>query len=202
MRLRLAVLEDGHAMPKRLLIRAAQRLGGVRFDDVLRTALYRPSFFGRSWLRFAPSLLRGPSDWSPGERELLAAFVSRRNECPYCVGVHTATAALGLARDVDVALLDGWRDAHLDPRMRGAFELLERRATDPSRLTPADRALAHTAGLTDAAIDDALSVGFMFDLVNRLANVFGFSTVDETGRRKSAALLHRMGYRVPGILLR
>jgi hypothetical protein len=39
-------------------------------------------------------------------------------------------------------------------------------------------------------------------IVNRLANVFGFSTVDETGRRKSAALLHRMGYRVPGILLR
>lgn len=202
MTLRLGVLEDGHALPKRLLIRAAQRLGNVRFDDVLRTSLYRPSFFGRSWLRFARGLLRGPSDWSPGERELLAAFASRRNECSYCVGIHTATAALGLAREVDIALIDGWRDASFESRIRGAFELLEKRATDPSRLTPADRELARAAGLSDAAIDDALSLGFMFDLVNRLANVFGFSTVDEAGRKKSAAVLHRMGYRVPGFLVR
>jgi hypothetical protein len=44
-------------------------------------------------------------------------------------------------------LLDGWRDAPLDPQIRGAFELLDRRATDPSRLTPAHRALARAAGL-------------------------------------------------------
>ena len=27
--------------------------------------------------------LRGPSDWSVGERELFAAFVSRTNQCTY-----------------------------------------------------------------------------------------------------------------------
>lgn len=201
MSLRLPSLEHGHAGAKRLLIRAVERVGGVRFDDVARTSLYRPGFFGRSWLRFTCSLLRGPSDWTPGERELLAAFVSRRNECPYCVGVHTATAALGLARPVDVAMLDGWRDAPFDPRIRAAFELLEKRAADPAQLMVEDFDRARAAGLSDSAIHDLLSIGFAFDLINRLANAFGFTTVDEAGRKKSAAILHRLGYRVPGFLL-
>jgi len=40
------------------------------------------------------------------------------------------------------------------------------------------------------------------DLVNRLANTFGFRTETEEGTRKSAAVLHRFGYGPPGILLR
>ncbi len=201
MTLRLAVLENGHALPKRLLIRAIERLGGVRFDDVARTSLYRPAFFGRSWLRFTRSLLRGPSDWTPGERELVAAFVSRRNDCPFCVGVHAETAALGLSRLIDVAMLDDWRSAPLDTRIKAAFELLEKRAADPAHLTPEDFDRARAAGLSDSAIYDLLSIGFAFDLINRLANVFGFTTVDESGRKKTAAILHRLGYRVPGFLL-
>lgn len=202
MRLRLTVLEEGHPWPKRVLIRFVEVVGRVRADDVARTSLYRPIFFGRAWLRFARSLLRGASDWTPAERELMAAFISRRNECPYCVGVHTATASLGLGRQVDARLLDDWRIADLDPRMRAAFELLEKRAHDPIDLTADDVDHARAAGLTDGAIYDALSLGFMFDLVNRLANVFGYTTVDEAGRIRTAAILHRIGYRVPGVLLR
>lgn len=185
----------------RLLISFIERVGNVRADDVARISLYRPRFFGGAWLRFGRSLMRGPSDWTPGERELMAAFVSRLNECPYCVGVHTQTASLGLARPVDVALLDGWREAGLGSRLDAAFELLEKRA-DPAQLRPDDFARARAVGLSDAAINDALAIGFMFDLVNRLANVFGFTTVDEPGRKKTAAILHRIGYQVPGFLLR
>jgi len=184
------------------LIGIVESIGRVRFDDVARTSLYRPRFFGRSWLAFARSLLRGPSDWTPGERELMAAFISRLNECPYCVGIHSRTAALGLAREVDVAMLDGWRDWNLNPRVRAAFELLAKRAAGPSDLRKEDFDRARAAGLTDSAIYDLLSIGFMFDLINRLANVFGYTTVDERGQRKTAAILHRIGYKVPGFLLR
>ncbi|HET8568964.1 MAG TPA: carboxymuconolactone decarboxylase family protein [Candidatus Limnocylindria bacterium] len=200
-RLRLARLERGHARPKLILIGLFELIAGVRFDDVARTSLYRPGFFGREWGRFLRGLLRGPSEWSPAERELLAAFVSRLNECPFCVGVHTATAAIGLTREVDVALLDGWRDAALDARIRAAFELLEARASGRG-LQAEDVARARGAGLSRGAINDALYIGFAFDLVNRLANAFGFTTVDEAGRRKTAAILHRLGYRVPGALMR
>ena len=202
MSLRLANLEHGHALPKRLLIRTIERLGGVRFDDVARTSLYRPRFFGRSWLRFTRTLLRGPSDWSPGERELMAALASWLNRCPYCIGMHTGTATLGLAREVDVATLEHWRDAGFDVRTRAAFDLLEKRAADPALMLAEDFDRARAAGLSDDAIYDVLDIGFAFDLINRLANVFGFTTVDEPGRKKSAAILHRLGYRVPGFLLR
>lgn len=33
--------------------------------------------------RFTQAVMRGPSPLSPGQRELIAAFTSRRNECPF-----------------------------------------------------------------------------------------------------------------------
>lgn len=38
-------------------------------------------------------LLRGPSSLSRGERELIAAFVSDKNECSFCCSSHSAFAA-------------------------------------------------------------------------------------------------------------
>jgi len=202
MMLRLAILERGHSWPKRLFLRAIERVGRVRADDVLRTSIYRPRFFGRGWMRFARSILRGPSAWSPGERELIAAMVSRLNACPYCVGVHTGTATLGLTRTVDSAMLENWRGASLDPRIAAVFELLEKRAADSDALTTDDIDRVRAAGASDQAISDVFYIAFMFDLVNRLANAFGFTTETAEGARKSAAMLHRLGYRVPRILLR
>jgi uncharacterized peroxidase-related enzyme len=200
--LRLTTLERGHPWPKRLFLGAIERIGRVRADDVLRTSIYRPRFFGHAWMRFAKSILRGPSPWSAGERELIAAMVSRLNACPFCVGVHTGTATLGLERTVDLAMLENWRGAGLDPRMAAVFELLEKRAAGPDGLAPDDVDRVRAAGVSDDAISDVFYVAFMFDLINRLANAFGFTTETEEGTRKSAAILHRLGYRVPGILLR
>ena len=33
--------------------------------------------------RFTQELMRGPSPLSPGQRELIAAFTSSRNQCPF-----------------------------------------------------------------------------------------------------------------------
>jgi len=153
-------------------------------------------------MRFARSILRGPSAWSPGERELIAAMVSRLNACPYCVGIHTGTAMLGLTRTVDSAMLENWRGASLEPRMAAVFELLEKRAADSDAMTTDDIDRVRAAGESDQAISDVFYIAFMFDLVNRLANAFGFTSETAEGARKSAAMLHRLGYRVPGILLR
>lgn len=51
--------------------------------DVVRALAYRPEFFGGAFSNAIDALLRGPSDWSIGERELFAAFVSRQNKCPF-----------------------------------------------------------------------------------------------------------------------
>src|SRR6185369_5845709 len=38
-------------------------------------------------------LLRGPHSLSPGERELIATYVSSENDCRYCQSIHGAIAA-------------------------------------------------------------------------------------------------------------
>jgi AhpD family alkylhydroperoxidase len=43
--------------------------------------------------QLADVLLRGPNTLSPGERELIATFVSSRNDCFFCQNVHGAVAA-------------------------------------------------------------------------------------------------------------
>ena len=41
-------------------------------------------------------LLRGPSSLTPGERELIATYVSAQNACYYCQTIHGAVAAAHL----------------------------------------------------------------------------------------------------------
>jgi hypothetical protein len=50
---------------------------------VLKTLNYRPELFGRPFSAALDAAMRGPSEWSPGERELFAAFVSSLNQCPF-----------------------------------------------------------------------------------------------------------------------
>jgi hypothetical protein len=50
---------------------------------VQKTLRYRPEIFGRPFSDALHVALRGPSDWSPGERELFAAFTSLLNRCHF-----------------------------------------------------------------------------------------------------------------------
>jgi hypothetical protein len=50
---------------------------------VVRTLRYRPELFGQPFSDALDVAMRGPSDWSPGERELFAAFTSALNQCPF-----------------------------------------------------------------------------------------------------------------------
>src|SRR5215467_7406062 len=44
-------------------------------------------------------LLRGPHTLSPGERELIATYVSSENDCRYCQTIHGAIAAHHLSNE-------------------------------------------------------------------------------------------------------
>ena len=64
--MRLAVLDDG-----------SETL------DVLKTLRYRPELFGGPFSDALDVVMRGPSEWSTGERELFAAFTSLLRQCPF-----------------------------------------------------------------------------------------------------------------------
>jgi AhpD family alkylhydroperoxidase len=52
------------------------------------------------------SSLRGPSDWSVGERELFAAATSQANACSFCADIHSCTATLTLGEEITPELLE------------------------------------------------------------------------------------------------
>ena len=56
-------------------------LSGAPAVDVVKTLSFRPEFFGTPFNALIHEVMRGPSEWSVGERELFAAFVSERNRC-------------------------------------------------------------------------------------------------------------------------
>ena len=50
---------------------------------VVATLPYRPEFFGQPFTSYLHNCSRGESEWSVGERELMAALVSKLNQCPW-----------------------------------------------------------------------------------------------------------------------
>jgi hypothetical protein len=50
---------------------------------VLKTLMYRSELFGRPFSDATDRAMRGPSEWTDGERELFAAFTSLLNQCPF-----------------------------------------------------------------------------------------------------------------------
>jgi len=80
--MRLQRVHRGHGLPDKLKL-AAMRLFAGHAPGVVRTLLYRKEFFGQRFSELTQQVMRGPSQWSVGEREIFAAFVSRRNHCVF-----------------------------------------------------------------------------------------------------------------------
>ncbi|HEY1814298.1 MAG TPA: hypothetical protein VGL61_33285 [Kofleriaceae bacterium] len=81
--MRLEVLDHGHRLRTKLLFGLIRVMSRHRAPDVIRLLTYRPDFFGTAINDVFHEALRGPSEWSVGERELMAAFVSKTNECEF-----------------------------------------------------------------------------------------------------------------------
>jgi len=79
--MRLAVVDSRHAPDGAAMLDTIRERTGAEPLGVVKTLLYRPELFGRPFSEALHEVMRGPSDWSPGERELFAAFTSSLNQC-------------------------------------------------------------------------------------------------------------------------
>jgi len=81
--MRLQVLDRGHSMATRALFALIRLVSRQRAPDVVKTLRYRPEFFGAPMGDVFQEVMRGPSGWSIGDRELMAAYVSKVNACEF-----------------------------------------------------------------------------------------------------------------------
>jgi hypothetical protein len=81
--MRLAVLDNGHAEPEAEMLAMIRERSGNEPLGVVKTLLYRPELFGEPFSEALEVVMRGPSEWSTGERELFAAFTSLLRQCPF-----------------------------------------------------------------------------------------------------------------------
>jgi uncharacterized peroxidase-related enzyme len=91
-------------------------------------------------------------------------------------------------------VLDNWRTAPLEPQLRAMLGFLEKLTLAPETVTAADAQALRDAGLSDAAIEDAIHACVLFNVYDRLADAFEFDIPDRSAFAKSAAMLLSRGY--------
>lgn len=81
--MRLDVLDSGHTFGKKALFVLIRLMTRHPAPDVVKTLTYRPEFFGGPMSAVFQEVMRGSSEWTIADRELMAAFVSKTNECEF-----------------------------------------------------------------------------------------------------------------------
>jgi uncharacterized peroxidase-related enzyme len=170
--MRLKQVQHGHRFVQKLKFAAAW-IKGKPVSEVTRVLQYRPELFGAHFFGWVVDVMRGPSEWSVAERELFAAFVSRHNECEYCTVAHAAQASTGLPIDQVTAILDGDSEA-VDKKLRVTLSFLKKLTLAPSEVGPNDVLPLRAAGVSDQAIEDAINICAIFNIMNRIAESLDF----------------------------
>ena len=148
----------------------------------------------RPLLQYHEALLRGESPFSPGERELIAAYVSDLNNCHYCHAVHSQTAvALGIAANTIAAMLSNSQCEYVGPRIRPVLAFVRKLTLSPATVTAADADAIFEAGWTDRALHDAAAICGLFNLMNRLVDGLGIEA-SEAYTKIAAQRLAEQGY--------
>lgn len=142
-------------------------------------------------------LLRGESSLTPGERELIATHVSRRNECFFCQTIHGAVAAAQL--DKGEALVEkiktDWMNADVSPKLKALLSIAGKVQQDGKLVSTGDIAAAREQGATDREIHDTVLIAAVFSMCNRYVDGLGtWAPPDAAIYRARAAEIVEHGY--------
>lgn len=172
----------------------------TQFPGVTGPMMYRPET-AKPLNELAEVLLRKqPHPLTPGERELIAAYVSGLNECDFCCSSHSAFAAAQLPTGME--LVDQVRanvdEAPVSAKMRALLRIAAAVQDSGRKVTPDLVAAARDEGAVDLEIHDTVLIAAAFCMFNRYVD--GLGTVMPEGPDAFAASTQRIverGYGVP-----
>jgi uncharacterized peroxidase-related enzyme len=151
----------------------------------------------------ADALLHAPGTLSPGERELIAAYVSDLNDCRFCHNSHAAIAACHLENEEVVAsAIRDPESAAITAKLKALLAVAAKVQQGGRAVRPEDIARAREAGATDVEIHDTVLIAAAFCMFNRYVDGLGASTpTDLAGYRQRASFVAKAGYAaiLPGV---
>ena len=193
--MRLDVLNRGYGPGTKLLFALIRLFSRHPVPDAAKLVFYRPEYYG-SWAKeFTQEAMRGPSAWSVGDRELMAAFVSQANESAFCIRAHSATAEQAYQDGPKVAaVLSDLESAPVEDGLRATLRMLGK-LTREGKVGAGDMRQVLSAGVSPQQVEDALAVCAAFNTTGRLADAFGFEVLSPEGFEAGARYLLKRGYR-------
>jgi uncharacterized peroxidase-related enzyme len=189
------VLNRGYSPGTKALFTLIRVFSRQPLPDAAKLVFYRPGFYGARAKKFTHEAMRGPSDWSVADRELMAAFVSKVNESAFCVGAHSATAGRAYHDRAKVqAVLADLDSAPIEDGLRATLRMLGK-LTRQATVTAEDMQAVLSAGVSRQQVEDALAICAAFNTTDRLADAFGFELLSPEGYEAGAKVLLKRGYR-------
>jgi uncharacterized peroxidase-related enzyme len=175
----------------------------TQFPGIVGPMRFRPET-AKPLNELAETLLRTPHPTlSPGERELIAAYVSGLNDCDFCCSSHSAFAAAQLdggTRVVQLVQLDPGT-APVSARMKALLRIAAAVQKGGKQVTPEHISAAREAGATDVEIHDAVLIAAAFCMYNRYVDGLGtLPARDESQYSLAAQQIIQFGYTAPAPL--
>lgn len=122
----------------------------------------------------AQELMRRPSTLTVGERELIAAFASRVNECQFCYRSHKSCAFETYARpDHVVEFLERENSEVLSPKLQALMVIVAHVCYLNRDDLPETISYAKSLGATDQEIHDTVAITAFFNMCNRYVDGLG-----------------------------
>ena len=161
-------------------------------------ALYRPET-AKPLYELVQILLRGPSTLSAAERELIAAYVSHKNDCMFCSSSHAAAAKCLYNDQAFIVddVLSGVQRSGVSDKMKSLLAIAGKVQVNGKEVTEEDIAAARYFGADDKEIHDAVLIAATFCMFNRYVD--GLATYTPTDAATYEAMGRRManGYSPP-----
>ena len=85
--------------------------------------------------------------------------------------------------------------APIDEKLRATLRFLEKLTLSPREVNADAAAAVLSAGVSPEALEEAIAISALFNLIDRVADALGFEVPSEKALARSARMLLRYGYR-------
>lgn len=171
--MRLELLKNGHKFLQKLQFGMIKKMMG-EVPGPIAVMSYRRNFFGKHYAQWLNKSMRKMKHWTVGEVELIAAYVSKNNECQYCLGDHMEVAKSVYDEKLIKAIVEDVDNAPIEAKLKETLKFIKKLTVSPNTLTKEDYIPMREAGLSNEAIREAIHVCGVFSVINRLADAFDF----------------------------